>query len=124
MKRAWQTDNISVFTPLQVELMLNALGAFEIYLDKADSHSPNIPLAYDTVSRLRGKLQAMLSEKNYTHNFGIDVNEVVLLHTSLVLFYYGLTHMPDSVEKWRLQEDCILLMSHFAPLLPAAKLQA
>ena len=55
MKKAWQTDNISVFTLLQVDLMLNALGAFEIYLNKADSHSPNMVLAYDTVSPVARK---------------------------------------------------------------------
>lgn len=121
MRKTLQYGNISVFTPAQVELMLSAVSAFDVHLSWADDSEANMDLAKDTVIILRGKLQDMAREKNYAKHFGLDGNEVLLLHAALTLFSYGLERIGDSKDKRRIKEDCWALMKHFAPMLPATK---
>ena len=56
--------------------------------------------------------------------FGLDSNEVLILHAAVMSFSYSLLAVGDSAEKKRMQDDCVILTAHFGAMLTKAKLQA
>jgi hypothetical protein len=110
-------DHITVFSPSQVALMLEALHEIEGYFDYVTHPVPNVDFAKDTAFLLRGKLQGMVRERNYSNSFGMDANEVLLLHTALMLLLLTLRNAGSSEEQRHRKSDCLALIGHFAHML-------
>lgn len=122
-----RTAGLTIFSENQVNLMLNALNPLDSYLDHVGKVLPNVAFAKDVVILLRGKLQQMIRERNYMEVFGLDSNEILILHAAVMAFSYGLTAIEDSPEKRIMVDDCSLLTAHFSAILSsgkAVKLQA
>src|SRR6266567_2722284 len=97
---------------------------FEQYLASANEPLPNMDFAMETITELKGKLAKLIASNGYGEPIGFDVNEMLIIHTSLVVFSYGLTNIPKSSQKARMSKDCVALCNHFAPMVAISKLQA
>lgn len=118
-KYSAQTTGLTIFSPSQVEIMLKALEPLDPYLANANKDMPNVEFAKDVVTLLRGKLKEMIRDKNYMAVFGLDSNEVLVLHGALMAFSFGLKMSEDTAKNKSMQMDCDLLIAHFAAIVVA-----
>jgi hypothetical protein len=111
---------VSAFTMEQLIFIEQALSPVEHLL----SHSPeplmNLEFAGEVMHGLKAKLARMIHSKDYDNLTGFDVNEVLVIDTSLAIFSYGLAGLPDTPQKQKMSAECEALKMFFAPLVVIA----
>jgi hypothetical protein len=105
MKRARQKRNVRtckiipfpsvIFTIEMVQVVQEALALVSAGLAGLSPSSPNRQFGLETMVTLQEKFHSMLLQERLGYPMPLDQNEIILLHTAMLIFSHHLQHIPS-----------------------------
>jgi hypothetical protein len=84
-----------IFTIEMVQVVQEALALVNAGLAGLSSSSPNCRLGLETMVTLQEKFHDMLLQERLGSPMPLDQNEIILLHTAMLVFSHSLQHIPS-----------------------------
>lgn len=104
-----------IFTIEMVQIVQEALSLVNAGLAGLSPSSPNRQFGLETMVTLQEKFHNMLLQERIGYPMPLDQNEIILLHTAMLVFSHCLQHIP-SIDRRNAFHICQKVREQLPPL--------
>jgi hypothetical protein len=104
-----------IFTIEMVQVAQEALALVNAGLAGLSPSSPNRQFGLETMVTLQEKFHSMLLQERLGYPMPLDQNEIILLHTAMLVFSHSLQHIP-SIDRRNAFHICQQVRGQLPPL--------
>jgi hypothetical protein len=104
-----------IFTIEMIQVVQEALALVNAGLAGLSPSSPNRQFGLTTMVALQEKFHSMLLQERLSSPMPLDQNEIILLHTAMLVFSHSLQHIP-SIDRRNAFHICQEVREQLPPL--------